>query len=130
MRDAAETAAILSGGGAWERLLARSISGVRYGIENPGHYKVLFEGRIVPRLIDQQVSNLGQPLMIRSTELIRSILSTSENNRVSEDPERLAYLLWSGLHGIISLSINKPTQAWPPIEEMVEQMVRAIVVPN
>jgi hypothetical protein len=50
MRAAAECDAAKAGGGARARLLARSLAGVRFGLEHLGRYKVLFEGRVVPRL--------------------------------------------------------------------------------
>src|SRR5271155_5546247 len=52
LRAVAEEKAALAGGGAWKRLLARSIAAVEFGLKHPGHYKVLFEGRVVLRLND------------------------------------------------------------------------------
>src|SRR5258708_24778613 len=63
IRAAAETDAAKAGGGAWERLLARSVASVRFGLEHPGHYKVLFEGRVVPRLNDPRIAGFGRPLL-------------------------------------------------------------------
>ena len=128
IRAAAETAAAAAGGGAWERLLARSVASVRFGLEHPGHYKVLFEGRVVPRLNDPRIASFGRPLLVRSVELIREI--PSQAGRVSDDPERLSLLLWSGLHGVVSLRINKPTLDWPPATELAEQITRAIIQPK
>jgi AcrR family transcriptional regulator len=128
IRAAAESEAAKAGGGAWERLLARSVASVRFGLEHPGHYKVLFEGRVVPRLNDPRVASFGRPLLVRSIELIREI--PSQPGRVSDDPERLSLLLWSGLHGVISLRINKPTLDWPPATELAEQITRAIIQPK
>ncbi|MFN3625753.1 MAG: TetR/AcrR family transcriptional regulator [Hyphomicrobium sp.] len=128
IRAAAETEAAKAGGGAWERLLARSVASVRFGLEHPGHYKVLFEGRVVPRLNDPHIASFGRPLLVRSIELIREI--PSQPGRVTDDPERLSLLLWSGLHGVISLRINKPTLDWPPATELAEQITRAIIQPK
>jgi AcrR family transcriptional regulator len=128
IRAAAEEDAAKAGGGAWERLLARSVASVRFGLEEPGHYKVLFEGRVVPRLNDRRLGNLGRPLLARSIELIRAI--PARPGRVSDDPERLSLLLWSGLHGVISLRINKPTLDWPPATELAEQITRTIIQPK
>src|SRR5271167_3833918 len=121
IRAAAEEAAGKAGGGAWERLLARAIASVEFGLEHPGHYKVLFEGRVVPRLNDPRVADFGRPLLVRSIELIREIASAPGPGRVSDDPQRLALLLWSGLHGIVSLRMNKPTIEWPAAVELAEQ---------
>jgi AcrR family transcriptional regulator len=128
IRAAAETDAAKAGGGAWERLLARSVASVRFGLEHTGHYRVLFEGRVVPRLNDPSIASFGRPLLVRSIELIREI--PSQPGRVCDDPERLSLLLWSGLHGVISLRINKPTLDWPPATELAEQIARTIIQPK
>jgi AcrR family transcriptional regulator len=130
IRAAAEEAAGRAGGGPWERLLARSIAAVAFGLTHPGHYKVLFEGRVVLRLNDPRIADFGRPLLVRSIELIREIKPISAKARVSQDPQRLALLLWSGLHGVISLRINKPTLDWPSATELAEQIARAIIQPK
>jgi AcrR family transcriptional regulator len=130
IRAAAEEEAARAGGGPWERLLARSIVTVEFGLKHPGHYKVLFEGRVVLRLDDPPIADFGRPLMVRSMELIREIKPISPKARVSQDPHRLTLLLWSGLHGVISLHINKPTLDWPSAAELAEQIARAIIQPK
>jgi hypothetical protein len=130
IRAAAEEEAARAGGGPWQRLLARSIAAVKFGLKHPGHYKVLFEGRVVLRLSDPRIADFGRPLLVRSIELIREIEPASARARVSSDPQRLALLLWSGLHGVISLRINKPTLDWPSATELAEQITRAIIQPN
>ena len=130
IRAVAENEVARVGGGPWERLLARSIATVEFGLKHPGHYKVLFEGRVVLRLDDPRIADFGRPLLMRSIELIRDIQPISGNARISQDPRRLALLLWSGLHGVISLRINKPTLDWPPATELAEQITRAIIQPK
>jgi AcrR family transcriptional regulator len=130
IRAAAEEEAARAGGGPWERLLARSIAAVAFGLKHPGHYKVLFEGRVVLRLNDPRIADFGRPLLLRSIELIREIRPISAKARISQDPQRLALLLWSGLHGVISLRINKPTLDWPSATELAEQITYAIIRPK
>ena len=130
IRADAEEKAALAGGGAWERLLARSMAAVAFGLKHPGHYKVLYEGRVVPRLNNPRLEEFSRPAQVRAVELIREIPVAEGARRVCDDPQRLALLLWSGLHGIISLRINKPTLPWPDTTELVEQMTRAIVQPR
>jgi AcrR family transcriptional regulator len=130
IRAAAEDEAARAGGGPWEHLLARSIAAVAFGLKHPGHYKVLFEGRVVLRLNDPWIADFGRPLLVRSVELIREIKPVSAKARVSNDPQRLALLLSSGLHGVISLRINKPTLSWPSATELAEQITRAIIQPK
>ena len=130
IRADAEEKAALAGGGAWERLLARSMAAVAFGLKHPGHYKVLYEGRVVPRLNNPRLEEFSRPAQVRAVELIREIPVAKGARRVCDDPHRLALLLWCGLHGIISLRINKPTLPWPDTTELVEQMTRAIIQPR
>lgn len=130
IRNQAEEEAVQAGGGAWERLLARSAAAVRFALERRGHYKVLFEGRVVPRLEDPKAMAFGRPLLTRNAELIREIVKEHPAERVSRDAERLALLLWAGTHGVVSLIINKPTIDWPEATRMVEQMAVALIRPS
>lgn len=130
IRADAEEKAALAGGGAWERLLAWSMAAVAFGLKHPGHFKVLYEGRVVPRLSNPRLEEFTRPLLVRAVELIREIPVAKGARRICDDPHRLALLLWSGLHGIISLRINKPTLPWPDAMELAEQMTRAIIQPR
>jgi hypothetical protein len=81
-------------------------------------------------MVDSETNCLPDNGEARSIELIREIPTRSGAERVSEDPQRLALLLWSGLHGVISLRINKPTLEWPRATELAEQITRAIIRPS
>lgn len=130
LRKIAEEKAAEAGGHAWEKLLARSMDMVKFALEKSGHYKVMFEGRVVARLEDPRAAAFGLPLLDRSKELIAEIIKDNPAPRVSQDPERLALLLWAGTHGIVSLIINKPTIDWPEAEELVSQMALALIRPS
>jgi AcrR family transcriptional regulator len=129
LRTAAIERAALAGGGAWEKLMASVLASVAFGLQRPGHYKVLFEGRVVPRLDDPRAMAFGRPLQAQMIELIREIVSKTPG-REANDPERLSLLLWAGTHGLISLRINKPTLDWPETAELAEQMARSIIRPG
>lgn len=127
-RDAAEEKAARAGGGAWERLIATVLASVKFGTQHPGHYKVLYEGRVIPRLGDPKAMAFGKPIQTRSVELIREVLA-AQPGRQAESPERMSLLLWAGIHGLISLRINKPTFDWPDADELATEMARAIIRP-
>jgi AcrR family transcriptional regulator len=127
-RRAAEEEAAQAGGGAWERLLATVLASVKFGIQRPGHYKVLYEGRVIPRLDDPKAMAFGKPIQARAVELIREVLA-AQPGRQAESPERMSLLLWAGIHGLVSLRINKPTFDWPETSELATEMAHAIVRP-
>ena len=128
LRNKAEEKAARAGGGPWERLLASVLATVEFGLRRPGHYRVLYEGRVVLRLDDPKALGFGRQIQIRAIELIKEVLASSPAPR-KEDPERLCLLLWAGVHGVISLNINKPTLRWPKAAELAEQIARLIVQP-
>jgi AcrR family transcriptional regulator len=127
-RRAAEEEAAQAGGGAWERLLATVLASVKFGTQRPGHYKVLYEGRVIPRLDDPKAMAFGKPIQTRAVELIREVLA-AQPDRQAESPERMSLLLWAGIHGLISLRINKPTFDWPETSELATEMAHAIIRP-
>lgn len=127
-RNAAEEEAAQTGGSAWERLLATVLASVKFGTQRPGHYKVLYEGRVIPRLNDPKAMAFGKPIQTRAVELIKEVLS-AQPGRQAESPERMSLLLWAGIHGLISLRINKPTFDWPETAELATEMAHAIIRP-
>src|SRR5882724_6133685 len=104
LRTKAEEAA---GGGAWERLRAGVFATVRFGLERPGHYKMLYEGRVISGLSDPKAATFGRAIQTRVIALITEILEATPG-REAQDAERLSLLLWAATHGVISLQINKP----------------------
>ena len=130
LRAAAEEKAASTGGGPWEQFLAGSLAYVKFGIERPGHYRVLYEGRVVLRLEDPMLATFGRPIQQRSVALIKEIAKLPGATVPRVPPERLALLLWCGLHGLISLQINKPTLQWPRAVELATEMVRQMIGPS
>jgi len=130
LRNRADEEAAKAGGGAWERLLAGSLALVRFGLERPGHYKVMYEGRVILRLHDPRAATFGRPMQDHTVELISEIVRKKGSKGLAEDPHRLALLLWTGIHGIISLQINKPTLDWPAATELAAQVARFIIRPE
>jgi AcrR family transcriptional regulator len=126
IRSAAVAKAAKAGGGAWEQLLASSLAYVKFGIEHPGHYRVLYEGRVVLRLDDPMSANFGRELQVLTAALIEEIIA--ERGGAAEKPQDLALLLWASLHGIVSLQINKPTLKWPSAAVLAEKACRALIL--
>lgn len=90
----------------------------RFGLDHPGHYRALFES--------WSAVELDVPLgELPGHELWQSLRSTVVACDVpTGDSEELATLIWAGLHGLVSLRINKPSFPWPPIEQLVDGHLR------
>lgn len=128
-RNQAEDEVAAAGGGPWDRLRAGVFATVRFGLDRPGHYKMLYEGGVISGLNDPMAAAFGRPIQIRVAGLIREILH-GVPGRDGEDAERLALLLWCGSHGVISLQINKPTLPWPEASTLVDDLMHAIIRPT
>jgi AcrR family transcriptional regulator len=125
-RTRAEEEAVAAGGGPWECLRAGAFATVRFGLERPGHYKMLYEGRVISGLSDKKAATFGRPIQERVIAHINALLPSSPQQR-SMEAERLSLLTWAAVHGVISLQINKPTFSWPDATALVEDLMRAIL---
>jgi AcrR family transcriptional regulator len=112
------TDAVGRAGDTRDRLRAWCVAYCRFGLEHPGHYRVLFESWAAERT-DVPLAELP------GHGLYQSLLAVLEP--LSTNPEDQAVLLWAGLHGLVSLRINKPSFPWPPITELVDRLLRHLV---
>ncbi len=99
LRVAAEEAAVDD---PWERLRASVFATVRFGLTRPGHYRMLFEGQVVPALSNPRAATFGRPIQCAASSRCSGDPRRA-SGRAGENAERLSLLLWAGVHGVISL---------------------------
>ncbi|MES2650502.1 MAG: TetR/AcrR family transcriptional regulator [Bacteroidota bacterium] len=122
-------AELAAGENSWDKLLAGELAYAKFALERSGHYMLLYDGRLLRNLDDPKSAAFGKPILHRNTQLIQDIIVKYPTPRVTDDPLQLALLLWSGIHGIVSLIINKPTIEWPDASVLVKQMALSIIHP-
>jgi AcrR family transcriptional regulator len=106
------------------RLRARAHAFVAFGLQHPGHFKVMYEGR------DLAEFRLGNGWTIQE-RVEADVAALVEAGRIpATDPERAALRLWQGLHGVVALRISKPGVNWGPVRDDTEVMVGALVAPG
>jgi len=107
-------------------LLARARAYVIWGMKNPGHYKVLYEGTLLRHITDPADRSFGRTALLA---LISDLERAAAAGALPppDDTERTARLLWQALHGVASLRINKPGVVWDDPEGDVEALVRAVL---
>ena len=104
-----------------DRLRAWCNAYCRFGLERPGHYRVLFESWVAEK-VDVPLSQLpGHPLHADLLNTLTDALPTPK--RGSEDLDELIALVWAQLHGLVSLRINKPSFPWAPMPELVDRFL-------
>jgi AcrR family transcriptional regulator len=106
------------------RLRAWCLAYCRFGLARPGHYRVLFDSWTAER-VDLPLTELpGYGLRSGLLALV------SQCAPCTADVELLGTLIWAGLHGLVSLRINKPSFPWPPLETLLDALLMRMIPPT
>jgi AcrR family transcriptional regulator len=97
---------------------------VRFGLENPEHYRLLFMDR--PNGVQMPD---GDPREANGFRHVVHLVQDCIDRGVFRpmDPFLGAITLWAAVHGITSLLISKREFPWPDLDVMVEHMSHALL---
>jgi AcrR family transcriptional regulator len=118
---ASTSAAMARSGDPAGRLREWCLAYCRFGLDRPGHYRAMFESWNAER-VDLPLAELPGYALRQS--LLTAIAACGTR---AGDVDELGTLLWAGLHGLVSLRINKPSFPWPPIEHLVDGQLRRML---
>jgi len=116
-----------------ERLRICGAQYVRFAMENPNHYRLMFmtpypAGELTPELAEAK----GKPES-DAYALVRFLVQAASEQGALRDPtanlDLVAQTLWAGLHGVIALNIALSCDDWTdwqPIEERATAMLDAL----
>jgi AcrR family transcriptional regulator len=105
-------------------LRARGAAYVRFGLENPEQYRILFMTRPV---------GLGPEQPIPATAVFDHHLEAMQRAHDAglfmegTDPVMAALTVWAGVHGLTSLLIAKPTFGWPDLDALIDCVLGTLV---
>ncbi|CAN5821301.1 TetR/AcrR family transcriptional regulator [soil metagenome] len=96
---------------------------IRFGVEHPEHYRIMFMGRV-----DLTPEEYAEELLLDSSAfgmLCKTIEGCFASGRLRPRLEaagvlEVALLSFATVHGLTSLLVAKPGMPWPPREEMIE----------
>ncbi len=112
------------GGDPVEALRAQLETFVRFGLDNPTHYR-LFQ---VPR-----PEATPPPSAERARELCEEPLQAlaAQGRLATADIELAIQAIWVTLHGLLAMRVTRPDQAWSPFLESftVEMLLRGLLRP-
>jgi AcrR family transcriptional regulator len=110
-----------------EELRLRAHAYVRFGLDNPEAYRVIFLTKHDrPMSLDDLVApGADARAGARAfAHLVGCVARAAEAGAiVAPVPAQTAILLWSGVHGLVSLLISEPGFPWPPVEALVDGLV-------
>jgi AcrR family transcriptional regulator len=105
-----------------EALWARGRAYVRFGLDNPEHYRILFMTRPVAGAAPSDLDRL--PGLRAFGHLVEEVAHCIDAGALGPgDPFLIATNLWTGVHGITSLLIARPDFPWPDAEALVDHLV-------
>lgn len=119
------TAADSAGNQPMARLEAMTLTYVRAGLEQPGHYRVLFSAT------NAGPAGLGLPQEedhpgAASFRMLVEAVAASLPPRRRPAAHLLATELWASLHGIVDLRITKPEMPWPDPPQLLDAALTAV----
>ena len=106
-----------------DELRARGRAYVRFGLEHPEQYRILFMSR--PSAKPDQWSAEQMADNAAFTHHLDAVQRAVDAGAVrsSVDVGLVAIGLWAAVHGIVSLLIAQPDFPWPDVDDLVDHML-------
>jgi len=112
-----------------ERLKRGLVAYVKFGLENPHHYRATFMMPIPEGFDEEKYSNPDSPGMQAFDFLRRCVFDciAADKFQKSADAELISQTLWAGIHGLTSLLITCEGFPWVGREKLIHSMVDTLV---
>lgn len=113
-----------------ERLRAAGQAYVSFGLNNPSHYRLMF---MTPKVAESNTLVKGNPEEDAYAFLKLIVAELMEQGRFRDDianADLAAQVIWSAVHGLVSLEIAKCKDEWVewrPVEERTRAVVDMII---
>lgn len=105
-----------------DALWARGRAYVRFGLENPEHYRIMFMTRPLADAGPGQPDRL--PGLTAFGHLVEEVARCMKAGAIAAgDPFLVATGLWTVVHGITSLLIARPDFPWPDLDRLMAHVV-------
>jgi AcrR family transcriptional regulator len=103
-----------------ESLRRRGRAYVRFGLENPEPYRILFMTRTESAQQRDVVVDAGARAFQHLVDAVQRCIDAGAFRRV--DPVLAATGVWTAVHGVTSLLISMPGLLWPDVEALVDHV--------
>jgi AcrR family transcriptional regulator len=116
-----------------ERLRATGHAYLAFGLENPSHYRVMFMTPKPQQRPEDSAIRKGNPEEDSYEFLKLTVAQAMADGRLRDDVtdvDLMAQIIWSGVHGVISLEIAKCNDAWVdwrPFNDRAKLMIDVLI---
>ncbi|MFQ5746554.1 MAG: TetR/AcrR family transcriptional regulator [Gemmatimonadota bacterium] len=108
-----------------ERLRRMGEEYVRFALENPAHYRLMYGREALTRQDLPELREAANALFEQLVDAIRSYQRSGAIKR--QDPRIQAYTAWSAVHGLASLLVDGQIQATDDIDRLIRQTTRTVL---
>jgi len=108
-------------------VLARWRAYASFVIDNPGVYRLMFGPELPPTMAFDAPESPGRQAFLSSVETI-TFAQQAGAVGAADDPFRLTSLVWAAVHGLVSLRVDRPNFPWPPLEPMIDDTLRRLLL--
>ena len=120
--DVATEAAAATSDDPLESLRRRGAAYVRFGVENPEHYRILFMGRAGDTPVEWTADRLvASAAFGHLVEAVERCIEAGVFRPM--DPLTVAKGLWIAVHGLASLFVARPDFPWGDRDELVDHVL-------
>jgi AcrR family transcriptional regulator len=106
-----------------ESIQLRGRAYIRFGLENPEPYRVIFMRKPTDTPLPWQYEKIVTSSAFG--HLVQDVTRAIDARQIEGDPMLVSVSLWAAVHGITSLLISKPGFPWPELDLIVDQIARA-----
>jgi len=113
-----------------DRLRAAGRAYVEFGLSNPSHYRLMF---MTPKTTEASTIAKGNPeedAYAFLKAVVMDLMATGRFRDDLTDPDLAAQVIWSAMHGLVSLEIAKCKDEWVewrPVEQRAQVVVDMII---
>ncbi len=108
-----------------ERIRRMGEEYVRFAIDNPSHYRLMYGKEALTREDLPELREAADTLFSLLVDVIRAQQRSGGIKR--GDPEVLAYVAWSAVHGLSSLLIERQIVAAIDVDVLIRQTTRTLL---
>ncbi len=108
-----------------ESLALRGRAYIRFGIEHPEQYRILFMRRPSHTPESFQVDRLRDAAAFG--HLVEHVSKCIQSGLIDGEPLLVSLGLWAVVHGLTSLLISKPEFPWPDLDVIIDHVCRTAI---
>jgi AcrR family transcriptional regulator len=98
---------------------------VRFALENPAHYRLMYGREAMGRQNLPELRQAGSDLFKQLVDVIRAYQDSGGIKR--EDPRAQAYVAWSAVHGLASLLIEGQIISTVDVDALIRQTTQTVL---